>query len=96
MAMPLTVVEATERKESTAILQYHRGLRSGIVSLGSLGSVLEPKLTRWATWSKSLNPFDNHQTKGNNKTRSVDSGESLMVMLHNISYQINNGLSLKG
>ena len=77
MAMPLTVVEA-ERKESIAILQYHRGLRSDTVSLGSLGSVLEPKLTLWVTWSESLNPFDNHQTKGNNKTRSVDSGESLM------------------
>ena len=44
MAMPLTIVKA-ERKESTAILQYHRGLRSDIVSLGSLGSGLEPKLT---------------------------------------------------
>ena len=77
MAMPLTIVKA-ERKESTAILQYHRGLRSDIVSLGSLGSGLQPKLTLWVTWSESLNPFDNHQTKGNNKTCSVDSGESLM------------------
>ena len=44
MAMPLTVVEA-ERKKSIAIPQCQRGVRSEIVRLGSLGSVLEKKNT---------------------------------------------------
>ena len=42
--MATSLVEA-ERKEIIAILQYQRGVRSEIVRLGSLGSVLEKKNT---------------------------------------------------